>query len=113
QRLGGLHLAGVDELRRLMTGVLDLLGRTGMQRGELKPHHSFSIRGEEERSAVRHFLDRFRGLTPDAQRRLPALLNGLGKLQMGAGDFTAARHTFAEVAEAVAEPVGQAEARYN
>jgi formylglycine-generating enzyme required for sulfatase activity/tetratricopeptide (TPR) repeat protein len=113
QRLGGLQLAGVDELRRLMTTVLDLLGRSGMQRGEVKPHHSLSIRGAEERHVVRHLLDRFRRLPPESRERVPALLNGLGKLQLGAGDFEEARRTFAEVAAVVAVPADQAEARYN
>jgi len=44
---------------------------------------------------------------------MPALLNGLGKLQMGTGDFPEARQTFGAVAVAVTEPAARAEACFN
>jgi hypothetical protein len=113
QRLGGLHLAGADEVRRLLQEVLAHLARAGMQPGEVRPHDSFSIRGEDERRLVKQLLARFRQLPAGEQRQVPALLNGLGQLQVGAGEFAAARQTFAEVAGAVADPAARAEASYN
>ena len=113
QRLGGLHLANADEVRSLLEQVLNHLGQIGMQRGELKPQHSFSIRGEDERQAVKALLGRFRGLPVEEQKKVPALLNGLGKLQLGAGDFAEAAHTFAEVIAVVPDPSGKAEASHN
>ncbi|HBI43020.1 MAG TPA: hypothetical protein DDY78_09215, partial [Planctomycetales bacterium] len=80
QRSGG-------EVRTLMEQVLLRLGQVGMARGEVRPGNSCSIRGEDERRAVKALLARFRELPTEEQRKAPALLNGLGKLQVGAGDF--------------------------
>jgi formylglycine-generating enzyme required for sulfatase activity/tRNA A-37 threonylcarbamoyl transferase component Bud32 len=113
QRLGGLQLANSAEVRSLLEQVQHHLSQVGMQRGEVKPQHSFSIRGEDERRFVKALLARFRGLPPDEQRRVPALLNGLGKLQLGTGEFVEAGRTFAEVVAVVDDPSGKAEASYN
>jgi hypothetical protein len=94
QRLGGLHLGQADEVRSLLGQVLQQLGQSGMQRGEVRPQHSFSIRGDDERRAVKALLVRFRQLPPEEQGQVPALLNGLGKLQFGAGDFAEAGRTW-------------------
>jgi F-box protein 11 len=106
QRFGG-------EARTLMEQVLLRLGQVGMARGEVRPGNSCSIRGEDERRAVKALLARFRELPAEEQRQAPALLNGLGKLQVGAGDFTEARQTFTEVVEAVGNPTDKAEASFN
>ncbi len=113
QRMGGLHLANAGEVRGLLLQVQQQLSQVGMQRGEVRPQHSFSIRGEDERRAVKALLVRFRRLPTEEQARIPALLNGLGKLQVGAGDFGGAAQTFAEVAGAVADPPMRAEAHFN
>jgi predicted Zn finger-like uncharacterized protein len=113
QRLGDLHLANTGEVRSLLLEVQGRLGQAGMQRGEVKPQHSFSIRGEDERRAIKALLDRFRQLPAEQQVLVPALLNGLGKLQIGTGDFGGARQTFAVVAESVQGPSDKAEAHYN
>ncbi len=113
QRLGGLHLANAGEVRALLQAVLGQLGRLGMQRGEVRPQDSFSIRGEDERRAVKALLERFRGLSAEEQGRVPALLNGLGKLQVSAGDFEGARKTFGDVVRAVGGTPASAEARHN
>jgi formylglycine-generating enzyme required for sulfatase activity/tRNA A-37 threonylcarbamoyl transferase component Bud32 len=112
-RLSGLHLSSAEEVRRLIQEVVERLARVGMQAGQLRPQDSFSIRSEDERRAVRQLLDRFRLLSPEEQRRVPALLNGLGKLQVGAGDYAEARQTFATAAAAAGDPAGQAEAHFN
>jgi formylglycine-generating enzyme required for sulfatase activity/predicted Ser/Thr protein kinase len=112
-RLGGRQDAGVTELRALIEKVLALLGQVGMHQGEVRPRHSFSIRGETEKRLVQKLLERYRLLPPEQQRELPALLNGLGKLQIGAGDFTGARQSFLEVAGVVNDNGARAEASYN
>ena len=113
QRLGGQHLANAGEVRSLLEQVLSHLAQAGMARGEVRPGNSCSIRGEDERRAVKALLARFRRLPAEEQRRAPALLNGLGKLQVGAGDFAEARQTFTEVVRAVGDPSDKAEASYN
>ena len=113
QRLGGLHLANAGEVRTLLEQVLSHLAQAGMQRGEVRPGNSCSIRGEDERRAVKALLARFRRLPAEEQRQAPALLNGLGKLQVGAGDFAEARQTFTEVVQVVGDPSDKAEASFN
>ncbi len=108
------HLSAKQtETHALVEKVLALLSQLGMQRGEVRPQHSLSIHGESDRQAVRQLLQRFRQLPAEQQKQLPALLNGLGKLQVGIGDFSGASKTFAEVADSVADPTAQAEAAFN
>jgi len=113
ERMAGTQQAGSDDLRRLMEEALARLARLGMQVGEVRPRDSFSIRGEDERAAVKLLLARFRQLPAERQRQVPALLNGLGKLQVGAGEFAAARLTFPEVRRSVHEDAARAEASCN
>ena len=113
QRLGGTNLAHADEVRRLMQEVLRRVNQVGMQSCEVRPQHSFSIRSEDERHAVKQLLAQFRHLPSHEQKHLPALLNGLGKLQVGTGDFAGATATFAAVAQTVADAPAKAEAHYN
>jgi len=113
ERQAGQHGATAEEMRGLMRQVLDQLGRLGMQRGEIQSGHSGSIRSEDERRAVRALLARFRQLPVEQQQQVPALLNGLGKLQVGAGAFEEARQTFVEVARIAPEDQARAEASYN
>ncbi len=49
--------------RSLMEQVQHQLAQLGMQRGEVRPQHSFSIRGDAERRAVKALLARFRELS--------------------------------------------------
>jgi formylglycine-generating enzyme required for sulfatase activity/tRNA A-37 threonylcarbamoyl transferase component Bud32 len=113
QRLASLHLNNSDEVRRLMLEVLNRVSQNGMQKGEVKPQHSFSIRSENERNAVKQLLASFRQMPAQEQKQFPALLNGLGKLQIGSGDFEGARKTFAAVAANTSEASAQAEAHFN
>jgi len=113
QRLGSLHFANADEIRRLLKEVSDRVSQAGMQKGEVKPHQRFSIRSEDERTAVKQLLARFRQLPDHQQNQVPALLNGLGKLQFGSQDFDGARQTFVAVAEKVHDATAQAEAHFN
>jgi hypothetical protein len=113
QRLGGLQLANLEEVRSLLVQVQEQLGRGGMQRGKVRPQDSFSIRGEGERKAVKALLARFRQLPPAVQQQAPALLNGLGRLQVGVGDLEGAKGTFVEVVGVVTDPLEKAEAFFN
>jgi hypothetical protein len=56
-----------------------ILDEAHMPAGPVRPGDSFSIR-EGERPAVKTFLACFRQLPAEEQKRLPALLNNLGKL---------------------------------
>jgi serine/threonine protein kinase len=113
QRLGGLQLERVEEVRSLLLDVQRQLANAGMQRGEVKPRYSLSIRGDEERRAVHTLLDRFRQLPEEQRSQLPALLNGLGKLQVGIGEFEPAKQAFRQVAAEVSDTAAKAEAFHN
>jgi serine/threonine protein kinase len=62
---------------------------------------------------VKRLLARFRQLPLEQQKQVPALLNGLGKLQFGSQDFEGAKQTFTAVAQAITEATAQAEALFN
>jgi hypothetical protein len=74
-----------DEVRSLGQQVQHLVSQLGIQKGEVKPQFSFSIRSDSERAAVKQLLAQFRQLPSEQQNQYPALRNGLGKLQFGSG----------------------------
>jgi formylglycine-generating enzyme required for sulfatase activity len=111
--LGRLHLHNADEVRQLLQNILARLDQYGMRHGAVQPRHSFSIRSDQEKQAIKALLVRFRQLPATDQQRVPALLNGLGKLSNGTGQFGGAQALFLEVARSTPEPSAQAEAYYN
>jgi formylglycine-generating enzyme required for sulfatase activity/tRNA A-37 threonylcarbamoyl transferase component Bud32 len=113
QRISSMNLANGEVIRRLEQEVLNQVSQAGMYKGEVKPHHTFSIRSEDERTAVKQLLARFRQMPSEQQKQCPALLNGLGKLQIGSGDFDGARQTFETVSQNVTDATAQAEAQFN
>jgi hypothetical protein len=62
---------------------------------------------------VRSLVARYRALPAQEGRRLPALLNAVGKLEVVAGQFEAAQRDFQEVAALVPDAAARAEARHN
>ena len=113
QKLGSAHLGNADEVRRLMHEVIQKIEQVGMKHGEVKPQHSFSIRTEGERAAVKQLLARFRQIPAQQQQQVPALQNGIGKLQFGSGDFDEARATFNAVSNNISDLSAKAEAHFN
>jgi tetratricopeptide (TPR) repeat protein len=106
---GTLSVRRVLHLQEIALRLLDL---AGIPRGQLRLQDSLCIR-EEERPAVRALVVRFRQLPVEEQRRLPALLNRLGKLQVGSGDFEEAGQSFTEAADRTPEAADRAETKYN
>lgn len=84
-----------------------------LHRGELQARDSLSIRNEAERQLVKQLVARYRALPEEQQRQLPATLHALGKLQVVAGDFGAARRDFQTVATLVGDDGARAEAHFN
>jgi formylglycine-generating enzyme required for sulfatase activity/tetratricopeptide (TPR) repeat protein len=91
-----------DAADRLFVQVQELIGKVGLSRRELKASDSFSIRGSDERRAVKALLETFRELPDDQRERVPELLRDLSRLLFGVGDFDQAR-TLAEQAANRAE----------
>jgi tetratricopeptide (TPR) repeat protein len=102
-----------QQIQDLGHAVLTALRQHQLERRELRPHDSLSLRSEPERQLVRQLVSRCRAL-PEADRRdVPALLNALGKLQMLAGDFEGAQRDFQESATATSANTAKAEAHYH
>jgi tRNA A-37 threonylcarbamoyl transferase component Bud32 len=107
-----LHRQG-EQLQEFGQSVLRALQQHQLERRELRPHDSLSLRTEGERQLVRQLVGRYRGLPEEQRRQLPALLNALGKLEVLAGDFGAAQQDFQDVAVLAGEPRARAEAHYH
>jgi WD40 repeat protein/tetratricopeptide (TPR) repeat protein len=107
-----LHQLG-PQIKELGQAVLQVLEQHQLQNRSVRPGDSLSIHNPGERHLVKQLVARYRALPREEQQRLPALLNGLGKLEIAAGDLEEAQRDFQEVASLVAEPQAQAEAHYN
>jgi serine/threonine protein kinase len=101
------------QLQELGQAVLQALAQQNLDRRELRAGDSLSLRTEGERQLVKQLVGRYRSLPEEERRRMPALLNAIGKLEVLAGDFDAAGHDFRAVAELVTDPDARAEAAYN
>jgi serine/threonine protein kinase len=123
--LGDLHADVLDikaemnrhgqQMKELSAAVLQALDQHRLaQLRELRASDSLSIRSEPERRLVKALVGRYRSLSQEKRRELPALLNALAKLEVASGDFTAAQADFRTVATLVpADPHAQAVAHYN
>ena len=70
---------------------MKLLDQHQLQRRELRPADSLSIRNDDERQLVKQLVARYRALPDEDRQQVPALLNAIGKLEVVAGDFDAAQ----------------------
>src|SRR5262249_39846708 len=74
---------------------------------------SLCIRSDRDRHLVEDLHTRFRALPAEQQQASPALLNGLGKLQVAVGDFTAAQEAFDRAAAVAPDARARAETHDN
>jgi tetratricopeptide (TPR) repeat protein len=72
-----------------------------------------SLRDDAERETVQELVSRFRRLPEETRRKLPALWNSLGQLQLVVGDLDSGCADFQEVARLVGDPISRAEAHHN
>src|SRR5262245_34719795 len=107
QRQQGQGLADVYE------GVLALKRRYGLHEVLVRPRDSLALRRDGEREQVHELVKRYRDVPDDQQKRLPALLNSLGQLEVLVGEFDAAQNDFDEVAGLVNDHSERAEAHQN
>jgi hypothetical protein len=95
ERLAAEAGARHGEVVDLFGQVLAVLGRLAAQNGPVRPELSHSLTGEADRRRVARLLRTYREL-PEAHRlRLPALGNGIGKLELAVGAFPRAGEDFA------------------
>ncbi len=102
-----------DQIQHLAHDILEVLAERRLERRELQPGDSLSIRGEEERRLVKDLVARYRALPEQQRKELPALLNAVGKIEVVAGEFEAAQHDFQAVAGLAPDRRARAEAHYN
>jgi serine/threonine protein kinase/cyclophilin family peptidyl-prolyl cis-trans isomerase len=101
------------QLRQIGEAVQKVLEQHQLQRREIRSGDSLSIRSDGERELVKQLVARYRALPEGERRRVPALLNAVGKLEVVTGDFEAASNDFAAVATMVDDTGAQAEAHFN
>jgi hypothetical protein len=102
-----------EQLQQLGQAILQQLEQRHLDRREVRPADSLSIRNEGERQAVKALVARYRALPEGERQQVPALLNALGKLEVVVGDFDAAQRDFLQVAELVDDNSARAEAHHN
>ena len=97
----------------LYAKVLQMLEQQQMHQRPVHASDSLSIRSDHERAKVKDFLARYRQMPEEQRRAAPALLNGLGKLQVATGDYQNAQEAFTRVAEISPDAQSRAEGHYN
>jgi formylglycine-generating enzyme required for sulfatase activity/tetratricopeptide (TPR) repeat protein len=102
-----------EQVKQIGLDVQKLLEQHHLQRRELRPGDSLSIRNDNERQLVKQVVARYRALPEGDRKEVPSLLNAIGKLEVVAGDFDAAHKDFQAVALLEQNNKGQAEAHYN
>jgi len=102
-----------QQMQELGQAVLRMLEDHRLRGRALRPDDSLSIGVESERRFVRMLAQRFLALPDEQRRELPALQNGLGMLEVAAGNFESAQQHFHGVALLVAEPAARAAAQHN
>jgi serine/threonine protein kinase len=107
QRRQGWKSSGIYEV------VIDIQKRFDLLQNQVRTRDSLSIRGDAERRLVKEVISRYRELSEERRRELPALLNAIGKLEVASGEFDAAQTDFEAVAELVDDPRAKGEARVN
>jgi tRNA A-37 threonylcarbamoyl transferase component Bud32 len=102
-----------EQIKQLAHDVLSVLNQHQLSQRELRGGDSLSIRTDDERRLVRDIVARYRSLPTEQRENLPALLNAVGKMEVVAGNFDAARRDFKELVQLVGDERGKAEAHFN
>jgi tetratricopeptide (TPR) repeat protein len=97
----------------LYDAVAELKRRHDLHPCVVRPRDGLSLRRDGERELVQELVKRFRDIPPEQRRRLPALVNSLGQLEVVVGDLEAGQRDFEEAARLAADPASQAEAHHN
>lgn len=99
--------------QELYDTVSDLKRRHALHNHAVRPRDGLSLRRETEKEQVLEVVKRFRNLPSEQQRRLPALLNSLGQLEVVVGNLDEGQQDFQEVARLVMDPIARSEAYHN
>jgi serine/threonine protein kinase len=107
QRTQGRQLESIYQL------ILKLQGQVGVAGGALDTRSVLAGGSEELRLEVEEVLQRFRDLPAQQQQQMPAMLNAIGKLLAGTGQFPKAAQLFREASQHARDRQARAESRYN
>ncbi len=102
-----------QQMQELGDAVLKALHQHQLEKRSLHAGDSLSLRDEDERRLVKDLVRRYRSLPTEERKRLPALLNAVGKLEVVAGEFESAERDFRELAGMVTESSARGEAAHN
>jgi uncharacterized protein (TIGR03067 family) len=102
-----------EQIEQIGQAVMKLLEQHRLQRREVRPGDSLSIRNEGERQLVKQLVARYRSLPQGERQNVPSLLNAIGKLEVVAGEFDQAQRDFQQVATMVDDTRAKAEAHFN
>ena len=105
------HQTGL--VRELADKVSQLLAGHKLEKRSLSVTDSISVQNEDEQRLIRDVVKRYRELPADQRGRLPALLNGIGKLEVVAGNFVDAQQDFATLSTLVDDSAARAEVQHN
>ncbi len=101
------------ENKEFSARVLQMLEQQQLHQRPVHAGDSLSIRSDFERQKVKEFLTHYRQMPEAEKAAAPALLNGLGKLQVATGDYQSAQEAFERVAELSPDDKSCAEGHYN
>lgn len=102
-----------QSLSDLYDGVLALKRRFGLDEVRVRARDSLAVRRDGEREQVHELLKRYRDVTGEQQKRLPALLNSLAQLEVVVGEYDDAQQDFDAVAGLVSDHDERADAHHN
>jgi serine/threonine protein kinase len=102
-----------QQLQEIYQAVLEMKRLHDLQASVVRPRDSLSIRSEEDRRRVKTLIARYRELPEEQQRKMPALTNDLGMLQMAAGDFAGAGQSFRRATALAPDPQAKGEGHLN
>lgn len=102
-----------DDVKELLRQLEALASRFDVLQREVRPRDSFSIHSEAEQKLVKDLLNRYRALPEEQRHCFPALINGVGKLELAIGAFDAAQREFAQAAALAPDRAMQAETQFN
>jgi tetratricopeptide (TPR) repeat protein len=97
----------------LYEAVAALKRRHDLHPCSVGPRDAFALRRDSEREEVQELGTRYRRLTGEQRKRLPALLNSLAQLQVVIGDLESAQKDFQETTRLVSDSLALAEANHN
>ncbi|MEN9848415.1 MAG: Serine/threonine-protein kinase PknB [Pseudomonadota bacterium] len=107
------QMRGHDSVQQLAEQQQSVLNRANASSGVIQRGLSCSLHSDSERILLKELLKQYRSLPTLQQVKFSSLLNGLGKLAVATGDFTAAQEYFEEAASNLYDQPARAEVLYN